>query len=131
MVRTCPVCRLLSPPEAWRCDCGFDFVAQTRGGAESPVKGNWECLVFLAGTFGGALGGGGLAATDDGGPHGYGLFLLVPFGMLIGASLCGPLGYLTVKIIDAIYRLNNEKALFTVSHGRFENHIRNTIQSIY
>ena len=26
---TCPRCRLLNPPEALRCDCGYDFATQT------------------------------------------------------------------------------------------------------
>ena len=25
--KTCPECRLVNPPEAERCDCGWDFVA--------------------------------------------------------------------------------------------------------
>ena len=104
MINTCPVCRLLSPPEAQRCDCGYDFVARLPNRAYSPAAGAWGCLPFLAGAFAGALGGGGLAATDGGGPHGYGLFFLVPLGMLIGASAGGPLEYLAIKIIDAIRR---------------------------
>jgi hypothetical protein len=27
MPKDCPKCGLLSPPEAERCDCGYDFVA--------------------------------------------------------------------------------------------------------
>ncbi len=26
MVQDCPRCRMVSPPEAQRCDCGYDFV---------------------------------------------------------------------------------------------------------
>jgi hypothetical protein len=28
-VRDCPKCGLVSPPEAVRCDCGYDFVSRT------------------------------------------------------------------------------------------------------
>jgi hypothetical protein len=28
---TCPVCGLLNPPNAGKCDCGFDFKTQTGG----------------------------------------------------------------------------------------------------
>ncbi len=27
MIKDCPVCRLANPPEAQRCDCGYDFQA--------------------------------------------------------------------------------------------------------
>lgn len=30
MVKRCPRCRLINPPEAERCDCGWDFVTQTQ-----------------------------------------------------------------------------------------------------
>jgi hypothetical protein len=31
MIRTCPRCRLVNPPEAQRCDCGYDFESQRVG----------------------------------------------------------------------------------------------------
>ncbi len=27
MVRDCPQCKMINPPEAQRCDCGYDFAA--------------------------------------------------------------------------------------------------------
>ncbi len=27
MVRDCPLCKMINPPEAQRCDCGYDFTA--------------------------------------------------------------------------------------------------------
>jgi hypothetical protein len=27
MAKECPLCRLVNPPEALRCDCGYDFAA--------------------------------------------------------------------------------------------------------
>lgn len=31
MSKKCPNCRLVSPPEASTCDCGYDFAARTMG----------------------------------------------------------------------------------------------------
>ena len=31
MLKTCPNCQLVSPPEASTCDCGYDFAARTMG----------------------------------------------------------------------------------------------------
>ena len=38
----CPICRLQSPPEAERCDCGYDFVAGVDPLAASRVAARQE-----------------------------------------------------------------------------------------
>jgi hypothetical protein len=37
-VKTCPKCRLINPPEAERCDCGWDFVAARQERSYLPRK---------------------------------------------------------------------------------------------
>src|SRR5207249_1013224 len=45
MVKDCPKCGLVNPPEAQRCDCGYDFTSRQmqgsylapKSGAESPT----------------------------------------------------------------------------------------------
>ncbi|MFO0798023.1 MAG: hypothetical protein U0804_11130 [Gemmataceae bacterium] len=34
--KDCPVCRLLNPPDAARCDCGYDFAARRHVGSLLP-----------------------------------------------------------------------------------------------
>jgi Interferon-induced transmembrane protein len=37
MVRECPKCRLVNPPEALRCDCGYDFIEKRGGHVQPPT----------------------------------------------------------------------------------------------
>lgn len=63
-VKDCPTCGLINPPEAQRCDCGYDFVSRTVEAsylgkrdphADEPTTGE-TALVFLAPPFGLVLG---------------------------------------------------------------------------
>jgi hypothetical protein len=45
---TCPVCGLLNPPAAGKCDCGFDFRTQT-GGEGPPL---WKRIRAIRTTIG-------------------------------------------------------------------------------
>lgn len=36
--KTCPKCRLINPPEAERCDCGWDFVSDRQERSYLPKK---------------------------------------------------------------------------------------------
>jgi hypothetical protein len=39
----CPKCRLINPPEAQRCDCGYDFTSQTmQGSYDRQVAGTYS-----------------------------------------------------------------------------------------
>lgn len=68
----CPSCRLLNPPEATRCDCGFDFLAGTRVEPPARSDGPGTRLVTFGrrAVLGGFLGGGvlGAAGRSMGGP---------------------------------------------------------------
>lgn len=53
MDKRCPKCRLINPPEAERCDCGWDFVMGRQEGSyirpkREPVKAGVGAAIFLA-----------------------------------------------------------------------------------
>ena len=105
MPLTCPVCRLLSPPEARRCDCGYDFLTRRveRPYSATPACGRSASLLPLAvaGVLAGATAGGVLAvATNPGGDlHGYVLtFLRLPAGVAAG-GLIGLLGAVAIFVV--------------------------------
>jgi len=37
-IKTCPQCKLLNPPEAERCDCGWDFLTSRQERSYLPRK---------------------------------------------------------------------------------------------
>ena len=52
MVKDCPKCRLVNPPDAQRCDCGYDFVSQTvkesyLGGADRSARTDLTTVEIL------------------------------------------------------------------------------------
>lgn len=107
MSRTCPHCQLLNPPEAQRCDCGYDFVARHVGVPLGPtarpsrVGGSDQLLsgclsAVMCGVVGGGVGfTGAVAYMAVGGraahPSGLGviitLFLATAFGTACGVVL--------------------------------------------
>ncbi len=53
MSRSCPRCRLLNPPSARRCDCGYDFVAErwVRPETSPRARGPWGTVAAVSGTL--------------------------------------------------------------------------------
>jgi len=77
MEQQCPRCRLINPPEAVRCDCGWDFLAGNGAAARfsrsksiaDQAKASWVCpLVAWLSQF--------MIAMNMTGMRGLGLFLL-------------------------------------------------------
>jgi hypothetical protein len=77
--KDCPRCRLVNPPSAQRCDCGYDFVSRTQersfmsSGSGRPDGGSrvlgYGCLLLaplflLAGIMSAVKVGGAAAAGD-------------------------------------------------------------------
>jgi hypothetical protein len=122
MIRTCPRCRLVNPPEAVRCDCGYDFVAQQVSNTllseseRSQAVGSTNAvrLSCVLGLTGGALGCAlgvmvqvvwyrvsGAGAADI---HGYGLLLYyLPRAFGLGAFV-GFVGGLLMAVVVSVRR---------------------------
>ena len=69
--KDCPKCRLVNPPSAQRCDCGYDFATRSVEQSYVAPKEN---------------------ARPDAGPRvvGYGCLVLAPFLLICGA--CSAVG---------------------------------------
>ena len=65
--KNCPMCRLVNPPEAERCDCGYDFAARQFVGSLLPKARDGRGSAHLLGC------------------------LLVPAGILLGAVIGMPI----------------------------------------
>jgi hypothetical protein len=79
----CPNCKLINPPGTQRCDCGFEFAAQTERPLEAPAKRRltktiaWAVAIFaLDGLI---LGQGILSGVV----LVYAVLFLVPLGVLV------------------------------------------------
>ncbi len=81
----CPKCRLESPPDASRCDCGWDFATQSQAASLLPAQAaSAQMPSHPLVRRGRALALGGLAAMVGFGSVGR-LLGESPFGLFLGA----------------------------------------------
>ena len=116
--KDCPRCKLVNPPEAVRCDCGYDFVAKQFVGTLLPSvasrsgydSGSALLLGFLLVSVGVLIGGAvGIPVRvwfAGSGPDGCGLWVLPVMleGLLCGATLGGLLGAITTALVALRWR---------------------------
>jgi len=108
----CPRCGLVNPPEARRCDCGYDFAARRFVGPLLPPagsgalgRGSAVLLGLLLGSAGALVGAGvGIPVrvwSAGPGPDGCGLWTLpvILEGAIRGALLGGLIGALAAVVI--------------------------------
>jgi hypothetical protein len=115
--KTCPRCRLFNPPEAQRCDCGYDFAERRLAGSLLPRSGRGGfgagsavLLGFLLVPAGVAVGAGLGVLTRvwaaGPGPDGCGLWVLphILEGLLGDGVLGGVAGLLTTAVVASRWR---------------------------
>lgn len=103
--KECPRCRLVNPPKAQRCDCGYDFVARQHVGtllaktAHVPTDASAAIILGALLTLVGALIGATIGVpirvwAAGPGPDGCGLWILPVMveGLTGGAALGGVAG---------------------------------------
>jgi hypothetical protein len=108
--KDCPRCRLVNPPEAERCDCGYDFAARQFVGSLLPEAKDSRrsahllgCLLAPAGILLGALFGIPIWVWVAGlGPEGCGLGVLplMVEGFVGGVLLGGLAGAVATALIE-------------------------------
>ena len=115
--KDCPTCGLVNPPEAVRCDCGYDFAARRFVGSLLPPAGprafgagSALLLGFLLASVGvlvGAVVGVPLRVWAAGpGPDGCGLWVLPVMleGVVGGAFIGGLAGVVATVLIARRWR---------------------------